>query len=583
MKKVLSIILSFCMLLSFVPLTALADDGWTMHADAYVNGHMVDPSEPVILYKGAKLFVCFDTPAENVDHGLAPFVGFSDNYEGGTLSSAGFKVTGGTASDFGLDAADWGFGSDPTGSLIEAGDLAPGTVGHLDYFLYECENFDWANFGSFDFVNTPRTLIQTLTFIVGDYGFTATETSYPEYGNTSPLKLAEFGFVKSAEHQNPLDIMVYPSEATFVNVNDAADTHTVDLYASITDDPYILYNGESYLYNETEHSNRPITDVAGEHEFIYVDSTGNEADFAALADKINGRVVICNRGALSFYEKCNNAAKYGAAAIIVANNQEGEFGMNLNGYNYTVPAVAISKAFADRIKATADCTEGSTPYYTGSLTISDKNTTIQRRYPAEYYCSLDRFEEPVGIFAEIDDWSEFKPDAVYKAVITYKTDNYDRYGSNVFSLNMPNTTEIIIHNHKSDGGKVTKKATTTEEGVKTYKCTVCGKVLKTDKIAKLPKKKNTLKAKGKAVTVKAGKKSTIKKAKAFTIKAAKGKVTFKKSSGSKYVTVAKNGKITVKKGLIKDKTYKIKIKVTAAGNNEYKPITKTVTVKIKVR
>ena len=499
-----------------------------------------------------------------------------------TLSSAGFTVTAGNASNFGFDASEWGFGSDPMGSLVEAGNLAPGTVGHLDYFLYECENFDWAEFDSFDFVNTPRTLNQTLTFIVSDYGFTATETSFPEYGNTSKQKLGEFSLDKSAEHQNPLDIMVYPSEATFVNVNDAADTHTVELYSSITDEPYILYNGESYLYNETEHSNRPITDVAGEREFTYVDSAGNEADFAALADEINGKVVICNRGELSFYEKCNNAAKYGAAAIIVANNQEGEFGMNLNEYNYTVPAVAITKAFADRIKATAVCHEGTTPYYTGSLTISDKNTTIQRRYPAEYYCSLDRFEEPAGIFAAIEDWSVFKPDAVYKAVITYKTDNYDRYGSSVFSLNMPNTTEVIIHNHKSDGGMVTKKATITEEGVKTYKCTVCGKVMKTEAIAKLPKKNNPVKAKGKTVKAKENKKTSVNKSKAFTVKNAKGKVTFKKTSGNSRITVASNGKITVKSGLKKGKTYKIKVKIKAAGNSTYKAKTVTVTVKVKI-
>lgn len=40
-------------------------------------------------------------------------------------------------------------------------------------------------------------------------------------------------------------------------------------------------------------------------------------------------------------------------------------------------------------------------------------------------------------------------------------------------------------NHKSDGGKVTKKATYTATGVKTYTCTVCKKVIKTETIAKL--------------------------------------------------------------------------------------------------
>ena len=44
----------------------------------------------------------------------------------------------------------------------------------------------------------------------------------------------------------------------------------------------------------------------------------------------------------------------------------------------------------------------------------------------------------------------------------------------------------------------------------------------------------------------------------------------------------KNGKITVKKGLKKG-TYKLKIKVTAAGNANYNAGSKSVTVKIKVK
>ena len=98
------------------------------------------------------------------------------------------------------------------------------------------------------------------------------------------------------------------------------------------------------------------------------------------------------------------------------------------------------------------------------------------------------------------------------------------------------------------------------------------------------KKDNPLYAKGKTVKVKYSKKKnrTVKRAKAFTVRDAQGAVTFKKAKGNKKITVAKNGKITVKKGLKKG-TYKIKIKVTAAGNNEYKAATKTVTVTIKVK
>ncbi len=119
-------------------------------------------------------------------------------------------------------------------------------------------------------------------------------------------------------------------------------------------------------------------------------------------------------------------------------------------------------------------------------------------------------------------------------------------------------------------------------------CSVCGEEVSRTPVTvpQLEKNANTLYAKGKTVKVKKAtvkKKSVkIKRAKAITVKNAVGALSFKKAKGNKKITVAKNGKITVKKGLKKG-TYKIKIKVTAAGNDEYKAVTKTVTVKIRVK
>lgn len=94
---------------------------------------------------------------------------------------------------------------------------------------------------------------------------------------------------------------------------------------------------------------------------------------------------------------------------------------------------------------------------------------------------------------------------------------------------------------------------------------------------------NPMTVKAKAVKAKAAKKTTIKKAKAFTVKGAKGKVTFAKVSGNAKITVASSGKVTVKKGLKKGKTYKVKVLVCAAGNKSFAPAVKTVTLKVKIK
>ena len=95
-------------------------------------------------------------------------------------------------------------------------------------------------------------------------------------------------------------------------------------------------------------------------------------------------------------------------------------------------------------------------------------------------------------------------------------------------------------------------------------------------------KKNPMTVKAKTVKAKAKKKTVVKTTKAFTVKKAQGKATYKKVSGNSKITVAKNGKVTVKKGLKKGKTYKVKVKVSAPGNANYLSIEKTVTLKVKI-
>ena len=100
------------------------------------------------------------------------------------------------------------------------------------------------------------------------------------------------------------------------------------------------------------------------------------------------------------------------------------------------------------------------------------------------------------------------------------------------------------------------------------------------------KKANSIKVTVKALKLKAKtlkrKKMVIKRTKVFKVKKAKGKVTYRKVKGSAKIKIAKNGKITIKKGLKKGK-YKVKVTVRAAGNSKYNPGVKTVTVKIRVR
>ena len=97
------------------------------------------------------------------------------------------------------------------------------------------------------------------------------------------------------------------------------------------------------------------------------------------------------------------------------------------------------------------------------------------------------------------------------------------------------------------------------------------------------KKDNPLKVTVKKMTVKAGKKKVSIAAKnAFVISNAQGAVSYAKQGGDKALSISKTGKITIAKNTKKG-THKMKVVVTAAGNGQYKPVSKTVTVKVKVK
>jgi hypothetical protein len=103
----------------------------------------------------------------------------------------------------------------------------------------------------------------------------------------------------------------------------------------------------------------------------------------------------------------------------------------------------------------------------------------------------------------------------------------------------------------------------------------------------IDKARNTLSVKGKTAKIKLSKVKKkarkIKRAKVLNVKNAKGKVTYKKAFGNKKIKInKKSGKVTVKKGLKKG-TYKVRIKVAAAGDTNYSSIVKKVTFKIKVK
>ncbi|MDE3840317.1 peptidase S8 [Bacillus methanolicus] len=92
---------------------------------------------------------------------------------------------------------------------------------------------------------------------------------------------------------------------------------------------------------------------------------GEEKDLKNCA----GKIVLIERGKLTFTEKARNAQKAGASAVIIYNNTNGSFIGNLDG-NIPIPVAALSKKDGERIKRLIE--KGKR--FTRTILIEEKDT-----------------------------------------------------------------------------------------------------------------------------------------------------------------------------------------------------------------
>lgn len=139
------------------------------------------------------------------------------------------------------------------------------------------------------------------------------------------------------------------SPGTFINAFTVASAENIG-----TTGMPLKFNEDQLVYY-TEGKN-DMTDAAGEHDYVYIDAKGYAEEYAAVNEKVSlkGKVVIVNRGTISFFEKGNFLIEYEPAALVVANNQPGTIGMALDDFVGEFPMVSITQDDGNGIK------EGST-------------------------------------------------------------------------------------------------------------------------------------------------------------------------------------------------------------------------------
>lgn len=137
---------------------------------------------------------------------------------------------------------------------------------------------------------------------------------------------------------------------------------------------YFNVAGQNIVYAQTTgYANEPLTSLAGTQEYVYIDGCGTYDNLDPLWDVIEGRILVCSWGSISFYEKAMNAVDYGAIGTIIYNNTDGMIYMDLSSYEYGEPCVSIRQADGAFLKENAEecVSDDGGVYYLGTMEIAE--------------------------------------------------------------------------------------------------------------------------------------------------------------------------------------------------------------------
>lgn len=147
---------------------------------------------------------------------------------------------------------------------------------------------------------------------------------------------------------------------------------------------YVTVGDHMIFYTQRDYVNRPISTIAGDREYVFIDGLGTAEDFAVLADAVQGKILVLSRGVLSYVEKHQAAEAAGAIGCIVYNNEPGISGADLSASTATIPFVSITQADGALIRSVStpvtDDT-GNVLYFTGCLTVSESIGSTQYDTP----------------------------------------------------------------------------------------------------------------------------------------------------------------------------------------------------------
>ena len=380
--------------------------------------------------------------------------------------------------------------------------------------------------------------------------------------------------------------------------------------------------GKFYVINGTKIIGTRVIEAEGGGSTYIQDSTWIFAETDSDGNAIDGQALLANVVRSAQYSITKNEDGSFTVAISDLGKAMRAFEV-LDASQYTKASYAAAKAAYDEIDGTVDedVTADQIKAFTDAVAalqtvasesevkaLKDAVAAAKKLSSADYTASSFKAlttaisaaekalaaEEPSA--TDVAAATKALADAKAKLVkltaqsITGVGSTYNKkYGAKAFTLKPKAKTAITYKSNNTKVAVVDKNGKVTIKGAGTAKITITAAAKGNYKAAtrtvtiKVAKAAPTIRTKVGTKNIKYT--SLKKKAQVFTLGTtvnSKGKLTYKKLTKSSAISVASNGRITVKKGAKKG-TYRVKIRISAAARGNYNAGSRTVTVTVKVK
>ena len=166
-------------------------------------------------------------------------------------------------------------------------------------------------------------------------------------------------------------------------------------------------------------------------DYVYLDCYGYEEDYADFTELIKNKIVIVNRGELTFDEKVNNAVNAGASGIFVINSEKGG-DTPVNNQYPMIPFGLIDNQIGSYIKNNIAAEQkGDITYYQGKVDFGVEEEKYSEPFEP-IFIGFDSLMTDGDIFidfyAGIENGEEMIGDYIYESSVNYYVTIYDADG-----------------------------------------------------------------------------------------------------------------------------------------------------------